>query len=70
MRRYFLGTIFTSRWAGGLCSVTNAGGLEVFDWEMYAALSIFLFSCIIPSPAVLLSLKKTAFYFKSTNSEC
>lgn len=70
MSQYFLKTICTSRWAGGLCSVTNDGYLEVFDWEIYAAFSIFLFSCVIPSPAVLLSLKKTAFYFKSTNSEC
>lgn len=70
MSQYFLRTTFTSRWVGGLCSVTSDDYLEVFDWEMYAVFSIFLFSCIIPSPAVLLSLKKTTFYFKSTNSEC
>lgn len=60
MSQYFLETILTSRWAGGLCLVTSGGYLEVFVWEMYAAFSIFLFSCVIPSPAVLLSLKKTS----------
>lgn len=65
MSQYFLETTFTCEgWAGGLCSVTSGGYLEVFVWEMYAAFSIFLFTCVIPSPAVLLSLKKTSFYFK------